>query len=54
MDILCSLVFIHYIILHSNLKTYYFSFFSVVLIWCRSGELVAGQVDFYSPPDNLS
>ena len=43
-------------ILHSNLKTYNFSLFLLlfVLIWCRSGEIVVGQVDFSSPPDRLS
>ena len=40
--------------LHSNLKTYNFAFLLFVLIWCRSGEIVAGQADFSSPPDRLS
>ena len=41
-------------ILHSNLKTYIFSFLLFVLLWCRSGEIVVGQADFSSPPDRLS
>ena len=41
--------------LHSNLKTYSFSFFVVCsYIWCQSGEIVVGQADFSSPPDWLS
>ena len=51
MDILWSYL---YIILHSDSKTYFFSFFLFVLIWCRSGEIVVGQADFSSPPDWLS
>ena len=51
MDILWSYV---YIILHSNSKTYIFSFLLFVLIWCRSGEILVGQADFSSPPDRLS
>ena len=54
MDILWSLGL--YNILHSNLITYIFSFLLLlfVLIWCRSGEIVVGQTDFSSPPDQLS
>ena len=35
-------------------KTYNFSFLLFVLIWCWSGEIVVGQADFSSPPDQLS
>ena len=52
MDILWSLVFIHYITF--KLKNLYFLFLLFVLIWCRSGEIMVGQADFFCPPDRLS
>ena len=53
MDILWSLIFIHYITF--KLKNVYFFFFLLfVLILCRSGEIVVGQADFSSPSDRLS
>ena len=52
MDSLSSLVFIHYITFKP--KNLFFCVFFVVLIWCRSGEIVVGQADFSSPPDRLS
>ena len=45
MDILWSLVFIHYITF--KLKNI-FLFLLFVLTWCRSGEIMVGQVDFSS------
>ena len=35
-------------------KTHNFSFLLFVLIRCRFGEIVVGQADFSSPPDQLS
>ena len=54
MDILWSLIFIHYITFKLK-NTYFFFFFMLfVLIWCRSGDIMVGQDDFSSPPDQLS
>ena len=52
MDILWSLVFIHYNTFKR--KNLYFFLLLFVLIQCRSGEIVVGQADFSSPPDWLS
>ena len=52
MDILWSLVFMHYIIF--KLKNLCFIFVVVCLIWCQSGEIVVGQADFSCTPDRLS
>ena len=53
MDILWSLVFIHYITFKLK-NLFFFIFLLLDLIWCRSGEIVVGQADFSSPPDRLS
>ena len=52
MDILWSLIFIHYITF--KLKNIFFLFLLFVFIWCLSGEIVVGQADFSSSPYGLS
>ena len=39
---------------HITFKLTVFIILLFVFIWCRSGEIVVGQVDFSSPPDRLS